>query len=128
VFGRGGVIGGSAGSTQCNANGTAYGPVPVTAEAGDHGDVAAVTGLVGLSGGVSELTLDGFEPFDSPCWRAAGLVGPACFEDDAPERPTRGSSWFNSPEIASVVGRLPIPPFSRFIVQGIRCVYGVKRP
>jgi formylglycine-generating enzyme required for sulfatase activity len=125
VFGRAksSVIGGSPVCAK-----TGYGPLSVGTATNDDGDVVgAVPGLVGLGGNLAEFTLDGFEPFDSPCWRGAGLVDPACLEDDPPERPVRGSDWTDSPLYATVVGRQGFSPTLGYFGAGFRCVYKAPR-
>jgi formylglycine-generating enzyme required for sulfatase activity len=122
VFGRGGA----AGATWCYPG---YGPVAVPTTPGANDDVAA-TGVMGLSGSVAEHALDAFEAFDSPCWRGAGIVDPACVYDHPPERSARGAGWLDSAKRASVVGRIGLSPSTVFFYSGVglRCVYGAPRP
>jgi formylglycine-generating enzyme required for sulfatase activity len=72
----------------------------VKAREGAHGDVAELTPgvfVVGLGGGVSEMTLDALRGYDDPCWLSSSLTSPRCFESDPPAVTARG-------------GRLTFPP------------------
>lgn len=50
-------------------------------------------GLLGLYGNVNEWALDSFAQLDSPCWDAATLVDPICWERNAPLRTVAGGAW-----------------------------------
>jgi formylglycine-generating enzyme required for sulfatase activity len=81
-------------STICAAVG--FGAVAVTEPIAQKD--ATRLGVMGLGGNLVEWALDGFEAFDSPCWKGASLRNPVCREESGPERTIRGSGWKGSPE------------------------------
>jgi formylglycine-generating enzyme required for sulfatase activity len=88
VFGRG--ISGLGAPSQPDCSGA--GPRPVAANAASHGD-SSPFGVFGLAGGVTEWTLDSDHPYASPCWLAAGVINPTCWEPEAIFRTLRGGGW-----------------------------------
>jgi formylglycine-generating enzyme required for sulfatase activity len=82
--------------------GPAFGSPPAaSAEHADpeHGDASVPLGehpssvVFALAGGVRELTLDAFHPYDAPCWRATTLRDPRCFEPEPVQVELRGGAW-----------------------------------
>ncbi len=70
---------------------TVNNPVAVTdpALAGD----TTPLGVHGLGGNLSEWVLDSFYALDSPCWNAASLVDPVCWEKNPLSRTIVGTDW-----------------------------------
>lgn len=68
---------------------------------------ATPLGLLGLYGNVAEWALDSFSPLDSPCWDAATLVDPMCWEQNAPMRTIAGGAWYFAAGTAWRFGSLP---------------------
>lgn len=116
------------GDSACIRGDVGLGPVPVDATATT--DVTPL-GIVGLAGGSQEWTLDSGASYASDCWRAAPLVDPSCYEDDAPMRIARGSGWLRDPMFVSERVRLPPGIAAHGIAStasgtpsvGFRCVY-----
>jgi formylglycine-generating enzyme required for sulfatase activity len=82
-------------SDSCNSPGTAcfgVGPVAVDASPYSDGDVSA-SGVNGLGGNLTEMVLDAFEGYSSPCWWQSPLRGIFCSEQEAPYRSLRGGAW-----------------------------------
>ena len=72
-----------------------YGIVAVS-DPSHQNDVTPL-GVVGLAGNASEWVVDSFYSFDSPCWAGSTLTDPVCWEEEAPERGSRGGSWDYDP-------------------------------
>ena len=104
VYGRAGPAD-SAGTDCAALLHQAVGPVPASEGAGD----VTALGVRSLMGGLLEWTLDSAAPYDSACWRAAGLTSPRCFEENAPFRTLRGSSWLEG-QIVPATARSALPP------------------
>lgn len=104
--------------------GTSSLPFDVDAREGAHGDVSP-SGVVGLGGGVAELVLDAFHSDADPCWRAAGVVDPKCFEPEPVVCTMRGAGFGDSffRAIASLHRSLRPWDAYRAISVGFRCAY-----
>ena len=98
VFARIGPNGPVASRT-CLGSGKPYGPAAVTDP--DALNDITVLGVRDLGGNVAEWALDSFYPYDSPCWTAATLTDPVCWENDATARAARGGSFENSAVVMS---------------------------
>ena len=79
------------GESACIAKGSSLAPVTDAVAVQD----ATPLGVLDLGGNASEWGLDSFTRFDSPCWKAASLVDPICWEENAPERPVLGGDCFH---------------------------------
>lgn len=126
VFGRSSY--GAQGARLCYAKDpTAFGPLPVTASEGPNGDetppLDGLNGVVGLAGGVEEWVLDAYRSFDHPCWDAASLVDPVCFEEEAPLRVARGGMWLENPPNTWSGARFAKIAWFPAITRGFRCAY-----
>jgi formylglycine-generating enzyme required for sulfatase activity len=88
VWGRGEI---ALFTQQCIAGG--FGPLAVEARLGDAGDVTPGLGIVGMGGGVSEITRDAFAPLSANCWARAPLLDPGCEAGPKDELTGRGGSW-----------------------------------
>jgi formylglycine-generating enzyme required for sulfatase activity len=102
-----------------------YGPLPVTARATMDGDMTHL-GLVGLTGGVSEMVRDAFEPYSSDCWLSAPLVNPQCAEQFAPQIGTRGGAWDTEGYSLYAETRQSLPSNFYSTDVGFRCVYEIR--
>lgn len=70
-----------------------FGFLPVDARAGEGGDVAPGTGVVGLGGNLAEWQRDALAPFTAACWMSSSLRAPECAVDTATMRSIRGGSY-----------------------------------
>jgi formylglycine-generating enzyme required for sulfatase activity len=110
-------------SAQCPGTG----PLPVDARDGDTGD-ASPLGVMGLAGGSSETLRDSLQPFDSDCWRAAGVIDPICWEEEATLRPRRGGTFSSAAASTLPVLRGSVVPGDQSPYRGFRCVYAEAPP
>jgi formylglycine-generating enzyme required for sulfatase activity len=137
VFGRGvpggsvlGVIG------TCTAMGARPLPRSVTTADGHDGKPGDVTplGIVNLGGSMTEWVKDSWLAYDDPCWAAAPLRDPTCWEENARFRPLRGGSWVDDNigpsslrlgQPASVGAFSPTATYAETVMVGFRCAYEV---
>jgi formylglycine-generating enzyme required for sulfatase activity len=89
VFGRGPLPF----DNECNTDGKSFGVLPVGSRIGPRGDVSP-SGVVDLTGSVSELMRDAFASFNANCWASQRHESPACLVDGALAYSVRGGSWF----------------------------------
>lgn len=111
------------GPTQCSGSG----PLPVDANDSDYGD-STPFGVYGLAGGVNEILRDSLQPYDSDCWRAAGVVDPMCWEVEAPLRTRRGGTFSSAALTILPVGRGTFQPADPSPYSGFRCAYAEAPP
>jgi formylglycine-generating enzyme required for sulfatase activity len=117
VWGRGEL---TLATQQClDINGHGFGPQPVDARAGDHGDVTPALGIVGLGGGLSEWTRDAFAPMTANCWASSSLADPGC-DTPSDSRTARGGNWREGPVSLYVAARLRAQGSNGSL--GFRCV------
>ena len=116
VYGR---FGGGLGRGECVDAGP--GPQPVAVADRADGDVSPL-GIVGLGGGVSELTRDALFGFDSPCWRANGLRDPSCSAEASEAHARRGGSWSSNAATVGATSKVGTGAAESGPQVGFRCV------
>jgi formylglycine-generating enzyme required for sulfatase activity len=98
-------------------------PHPVTFFDAPNGDVG-VAGVVGLVGGMQEWTRDSFHAYAGPCWEAASLWNPSCWEVDGTQRALRGGCWAGPIQGAVAWVRKRDPAgLDLNLTTGFRCAY-----
>jgi formylglycine-generating enzyme required for sulfatase activity len=116
VIGR--VVTGVLSNDRCAAR---FGPTAVDDPGWASADRTPL-GIVGLAGNVQEWLGDAFLPYDHAAWEAAGLRAPLAWQERAPLRSKRGSSWQDSIELATGSTRIADSPALAFGNVGFRCV------
>lgn len=113
------------------------GPLAVTAFDGREGRPGDVTplGVVNMSGGVSEWTLDAAQSYASPCWASAPLRAPSCVQENAALHVVRGGEWSGRAQTATerfpvlaASGPFGIPFMPAYPQVGFRCAYTARPP
>jgi len=100
---------------------------PTASPGGD--DLTPVTKVVGLAGNVNEWLLDSAQPLTSPCWQAATVTSPRCWEEHALTRSIRGGSWLGVPDALRPTFRTRMDPGKEFdATTGVRCAYRSPPP
>jgi formylglycine-generating enzyme required for sulfatase activity len=88
------------------------------------GDVSR-DGVVDMGGGLTELLLDKWRPYDHPCWGSGGiLTDPVCEDETASLHAARGGDW-SSGEAVSLSALRHSGHNAGSVGDGLRCAYGV---
>jgi formylglycine-generating enzyme required for sulfatase activity len=82
-------------------------------------------GIVGMGGGVAELTRDGYAAYDEPCWIDAPIREPVC-ANYMQGRIARGGSWVTPPSPAMRSSARVGPAVEGKSFVGFRCVYSAR--
>ncbi len=100
---------------------------PISAACNGTGDVSR-DGVMDLGGSLTELTLDSWGPYTSPCWDRPGvLVDPVCNEAGI-WHTMRGGSWGDPFEYAHLALRMPAADGGTAPTLGFRCAYAAGVP
>ncbi len=101
----------------CNKLGIGAAPVDMA-----FGDVALGTGIVGLSGNVTELMRDTFASLASSCWASQPLESPSCVDPKGTLFAIRGGSWLTNEAALSAGFRGGTADADAASETGFRCV------
>lgn len=111
-----------AGAVECAVDQADVGLQPLRENESATGDRTAL-GVVGMGGGLREMTLDDYRPYCSSCWVDADLNDPVCTNTKAPHRTLRGGDWTGDADTLLVGARSQgIALGSQSSTVGFRCV------
>lgn len=110
------------GATDCAIDPADVGLQPLRANESASGDRTPL-GVVGMGGGLQEMTLDDYRPYCSSCWVEADLNDPVCTKTEARHRTLRGGDWTGDADALLVGARSRgIALGSQSATVGFRCV------